>query len=57
MVAGGICYDGKTEPIAKLYLNGCVHVDRTYDVDVRDSELADGGVMGGTLGRDECVIG
>ena len=53
----GICYDGKTEPIAKLYINDCVHVDRTYDVDVRDSELADGGVMGGTLGHDECIIG
>lgn len=53
----GICYDGKTEPIAKLYLNGCVHVDRTYDADVRDSELADGGVMGGVFGRDEVIIG
>ena len=53
----GICYDGKTEPIAKLYINGCVHVDRTYDADVRDSELADGGVMGGALGRDEVIIG
>ena len=53
----GICYDGKTEPIAKLYINGCVHVDRTYDADVRDSELADGGVMGGVLGRDEVIIG
>lgn len=53
----GMCYDGKTEPIAKLYLNGCVHVDRTYDADVRNCELADGGVMGGVLGRDEVIVG
>ena len=53
----GICYDNKTEPIAKIYLNGCVYVDRIYDADVRNCELADGGVMGGSIGHDEVVIG
>lgn len=53
----GICYDGKTEPIAKLYLNDCVHVDRTYEADVRNSELADGGVMGGSIGNEPVVVG
>jgi hypothetical protein len=53
----GICFDGKTEPIAKIFLNGCVHVDRTYEADVRNTELADGGVMGGKIGMDECIIG
>ena len=53
----GICFDGKTEPIAKLYLNDCVHVDRTYEADVRNSELADGGVMGGYIGNEPVVIG
>ena len=53
----GVCYDNKTEPIAKLMLDGCVHVDRTYEADVRNCDLADGGVMGGTLGVDPVVIG
>ena len=53
----GICYDGKTEPIAKLYLNDCVRVERTFDVDVRGTCLADGGVMGGKIGCDPVIIG
>lgn len=52
-----VCYDNKTEPIAKLMLNGCVHVDRTFEADVRDSFLADGGVMGGELGKDAVIVG
>lgn len=53
----GVCFDGKTEPIAKLFLNDFVYVDRLFDADVRESNLADGGVMGGKLGKDPVIIG
>jgi len=48
------------EPIAKLYLNGFVHVSQLYSAEYRQylkKEKADGGVMGGQIGKDEVIIG
>lgn len=53
----GICYDGMTEPIAKIYFNGMVRVEQTYKAEVRNSEFADGGIMGGKFGKEPVIIG
>lgn len=48
------------EPIAKLYLNGFVHVSQLYSTEYRQylrKEKADGGIMGGQIGKDEVIIG
>lgn len=48
------------EPIAKLYLNGFVHVSQLYSAEYRNylrKEKADGGIMGGQIGKDEVIIG
>ena len=51
----GFATNGDT--IAKLFLNGCVHVSETYKSENRRNELADGGVCGGELGKDLVIIG
>lgn len=48
------------EPLAKLYLNGFVHVSKLYSTEYRlylKQDKADGGVMGGQIGRDPVIIG
>ena len=48
------------EPIAKLYLDGFVHVSQLYSAEYRQylkKDKADGGLMGGELGRDQVIIG
>lgn len=48
------------EPIAKLYLDGFVHISKLYSAEYRQflkKEKADGGVMGGQIGKDEVIIG
>lgn len=48
------------EPIAKLYLDGFVHVSQLYSAEYRQylrKDKANGGVMGGEIGRDEVIIG
>ena len=48
------------EPIAKLYLDGFVHVSKLYSAEYRQflkKNKADGGVMGGKIGQDPVIIG
>jgi len=48
------------EPIAKLYLDGFVHVSKLYSAEYRQylkKDKADGGIMGGEIGRDQVLIG
>lgn len=48
------------EPIAKLYLNGFVHKSALYSAEYRQylgKDKADGGIMGGKLGKDAVIIG
>lgn len=55
--ARGYGFDPQQEPIAKLYLIGCVHVSETYKAEYRRTDAADGGVIGGRIGRDPVIIG
>ena len=48
------------EPIAKLYLDGFVHKSMLYSAEYRQylkNDKADGGIMGGTIGKDPVIIG
>ena len=48
------------EPIAKLYLDGFVHVSQLYSAEYRHflrKDKANGGVMGGEIGQDPVIIG
>ena len=48
------------EPIAKLYLDGFVHVSQLYSAEYRQylkKDKADGGIMGGEIGKDLVIIG
>ena len=58
--AQGYGFTRGNEPIAKLYLNGFVHVSKLYSSEYRQylkKSKADGGIMGGELGRNEVIIG
>ena len=58
--ARGYGYDRNNEPILKIYLNGCVHISKRFSAEFRQylrENEADGGVMGGKLGRDQVIIG
>lgn len=58
--AQGYGFSRTNEPIAKLYLNGFVHVSKLYSSDYRQylrKNKADGGIMGGEIGRNEVIIG
>ena len=58
--AKGYGFNRGQEPIAKLYLDGFVHVSQLYSSEYRQylkKDKADGGVMGGMIGKDEVIIG
>ena len=59
--AKGYGFDAEPEePILKFYLYGAVHVSKQYSAEFRQylrKDLADGGVIGGKLGKDPVIIG
>lgn len=58
--AKGYGFNPNEEPIMRIYLDGCVHVSALYSKEFREylrEPLADGGVMGGEIGRDAVIIG
>lgn len=58
--AKGYGFDRNSEPIAKLYLDGFVHVSKLYSAEYRQylrKDKANGGIMGGEIGRDVVLIG
>lgn len=55
--AKGYGFDESSDTIAKLMIEGCVHVSETFKAEYRNNELADGGVMGGSIGMDPVIVG
>ena len=58
--ARGYFKSDEPEPIMKMYLYGCVHVSKLYSAEFRQYQrknLADGGVIGGKIGKDPVIIG
>lgn len=60
LYARGYGFDPNHEEVIKFYLYGAVHVSQMYTAEYRQylrEDRADGGVIGGKIGKDPVIIG